>query len=202
MIATQIRELSSSSPSRNKEETTTSTDYQQIFADYLTVETYLQAKLDKIEQLKKELSSLTRQTSTQNKLKSMLFKANKRLQTSLELEAKQADEMHTMGAACARLDDIIDLKQASIVTLENELKRLEDMMMTEQQEPTRSLSKSVSTSSTLSSQSSRSSILQLSSIRSSAGSLACPTYVSGSDNDSDTGISSVNSDDLQIETLV
>lgn len=200
----------------------------QLCGEYKNVETCLEHKLAKIEQLTSELNTLISERRTEMPNKSRLDKTKKRLHASIELDRHQTDKLRSMDTALERIDDIISLKLKSVETLESELKRLEELALaSENVEMTnirpsatgRVISKSTSTSSTTSSHSSTSSLFtSISSINSqssvhnyqmqmnanSSANKSCQSY-SGNDNESDTGISSANSDDFstqQLETLV
>jgi hypothetical protein len=236
IIEKQMRELSRTRDSAERMEK--SEELAKLFGDYLSVETCLEQKLAKIEQLKLELNTLMQQSAassaSSSAVKQSISKASKRLHGALELETRQSDKLKTMDVALTRLDDIIGLKQKSIQSLENELQRLEELSLANDEKvvtsTNRIMSKSASTSSTTSSQSSlftsississQSSLLlgnqqqqqqqqmqmQMTNVVASNKSQASSSssYVCN-DNESDTGISSANSEDFstqQLETLV
>lgn len=194
---------------------------ERLFDDYLNVEMCLEAKLAKIEKLTTELNTLVKPDVK-------LAKTNRRLAASIELDRKQADKLKSMDTALERIDDMISLKQKSVETLENELKRLEELSLTAEADemimtgagPRRFAKSSSASSSNQSSTSSLftsiSSISSQSSVRNyqmemnasgntaASGNKSCQSY-GGCDNESDTGISSANSEDFstqQLETLV
>lgn len=271
IIEKQLAELAAQSatsknPTKQTEEETT----KRLFDDYLNVEMCLEAKLAKIEQLTREFNSLVKDkhvvatndvTSSSSSSVAKVAKVNRRLAASMEVDRKQCDKLKSMDTALERIDDIITLKQKSVESLENELKRLEEftlnsvqpvdavdgnendeeeaiaaeMVMTtassrlpnhHHHHNHHRFAKSSSTSSTTSSNSAQSSTSSLftsiSSINSQSSlhnvanlsaavantssninNKSCQSYVG--DNESDTGISSANSEDFstqQLETLV
>jgi hypothetical protein len=214
IIDRQLEELSR----EQVPETDMDEQIKQIVGDYLTVENCLEEKLVRIEQLTGELNSLMKQKQVEES--SSVAKTARRLQASIEVDRKQVEKIRSMDCALERIDDIITLKQKSVETLESELKRLEELSLSVDDEVVHQLpriTKSTSTSSaTSSSHSSTSSLFTSISSISSQSSLHNHNAIqqqnstinksySGNDNESDTGISSANSEDFstqQLETLV
>jgi hypothetical protein len=257
IIDKQLSELS-----KDKSSTRRANEDEQVFEmfnEYLSVETCLNDKLKRIESLKSELNQLINSNVTvpvessssafdlQNlnaKIKSSIVKTNKKLATSIELECQQNDKITNLSQALNKIDDVICLKTKFIQSLEDELKRLEELSVNDNNNQVESvksagkvrslsMAKSSSTSSTASSASSSSSLFtSISSISSSSSnsflkssqmlnysqqqatnqmtmignksSSNQSSYVCN-DNESDTGISSANSEDFntqQLETLV
>lgn len=262
IIEKQLAELAAQSASKNttKQQTEEETT-KRLFDDYLNVEMCLEAKLAKIEQLTSEFNSLVKDkhvaTNDVTSSVAKVAKVNRRLAASMEVDRKQCDKLKSMDTALERIDDIITLKQKSVESLENELKRLEELTLNsvmpaavenDEEEAIAAemvmttassrlpnsnhhhhhhrFAKSSSTSSTTSSNSAQSSTSSLftsiSSINSQSSlhnvanlsaavvntssninNKSCQSYAG--DNESDTGISSANSEDFstqQLETLV
>lgn len=199
-------------------------EYTKLCKDYFKVEHCLNNKLKKIEQLKNELSEMQAAVKP-NKVTNSIVKTNKKILNSIDTSKVQTEKLNDLNNALTRIDDIISLKSKFINSLEQELQRLESTddskeikivkevsLPIQKQQPTLQKNKLAynSTSSTSSTSSVFTSISSIST--SQATNYSQPqmvmhksnnfTYVA--DNESDTGISSANSDDFntQLETLV
>lgn len=154
-------------------------EYLTAYKSYFDTETELNEKLTEVNELKKELELL-----------------------------KRIKEGEKMNSELSKLDDIIGLKQKYVESLENELKILEELSDREKNYMKRNggdeeknedmtIIKSASMSSTSSDGSSKLSFKSTSSSpKIPEEELVSFKCQSTSDNESDTGISSVNSDDL------
>lgn len=191
-------------------------EYSKLCKDYLKLQQSLNTKLQRIEDLKLELNEYQQyeleQTHTSKRLTKSIIKTNKKLQTSIDTSNMQSTKLNDLNSALTRIDDIICLKEKFIQSLEKELQRLdssnklnEDAELASYQPEKKSLaftseSASSSTSSVLTSVSQQQPnvnyVKQSNKIMSSK-------YMPG-DNESDTGISSANSEDYNthLETLV
>jgi hypothetical protein len=176
-------------------------DYTRVCNAYLNVDNSLEQKQKQINHLKTELKSFNHQT---------IEKANRKLRASIETGVKQEEQLSNLNNALSRIDDIIALKSKFIQSLEDELKRIEYEEQHQQVARPVEIKKSLSTYNSTSSTTSTSSSV-FTSVSSAAN--VNPNYQSqmslkcyaNADNESDTGISSANSDDFssqQLETLV
>jgi hypothetical protein len=204
-------------------------EYTKLCKDYFKVEHCLSSKLKKIEQLKSELNEM-QSAKPANKVTNSIIKTNKKILNSIDTNKVQSEKLNDLNTALTRIDDIITLKSKFIQSLEQELQRLESSADDDSKEikivkeyaqpkvslpvqkPTLQKNKLAYTS-TSSTSSTSSVFTSISSISTSqATNYSQPqmvmhksnnfTYVA--DNESDTGISSANSDDFntQLETLV
>lgn len=194
-------------------------EYAKICTKYFKVQSCLNEKFEQIDELKSEIKS---------------SKISKKLLNSIETQNKQNNTIDDLSNALTKIDDIISLKTKFIESLEDELKRLEEFSDNSSEELAESLIKTdlnndkytirnikkaipyqYSTTSTSSSLSSTSSVFtSISSISSSNMmqhqsqtplSINQKNFNCNNDTESDTGISSANSEDFctqQLETLV
>ena len=202
-----------------------SKEYSKLCKDYLKLQLSLNSKLQRIDDLKQELDEFSQCDQldlTQSKrLNKSIMKTNKKLQTSIDTTQMQSTKLNDLSGALSRIDDIISLKEKFIQSLEKELQRLDSSAklnelseQTEETQPKKSLaytseSASSSTSSVLTSISQQQPQGTFTKISpklnmSSSKYQQLPAYTTSGDNESDTGISSANSDDFNshLETLV
>jgi hypothetical protein len=208
-------------------------EYTKLCKDFFKVEHCLSNKLKKIEDLKLELEDIQsckiatiQTTAQQSKIAKSIIKTNKKLLNSMDTAKMQTEKLNDLSDALTKIDDIILVKSKFIQSLEQELERLESASeIVAQSQPT--LKKNslayTSTSSTSSTTSTSSVFTSISSISpSQAANYNFPSNPNqllnkqqqlmqqskivsyAGDNESDTGISSANSDDFntQLETLV
>ena len=146
-------------------------EYSTICNNFFKLQSNLDSKLKHIDELKSELDQLQQSQAWPTEL----VNADTKLRLSVELGKTQSKEIHAMDNALANIDGIIALKTKFIESLEQELDRLEQLESANQHQSSQQK-------------------VSLSSYLTTLG----DCY--HSDNDSDTGISSADSEDL--ETLV
>ena len=184
-------------------------EYANLCNNYFKLQKNVCFNKNKIEELNNELITMKQQTTVVNH--QLARETTQKIQTSVQTYDKQSDKLTHLGDALNRIDEIILLKSNLIKSLETELKKIEDEQLFDikpqhQTQSSKKLTPSSSTSSTISSFSSASSILTSVSEqgKNSNNLMSNKTTQMFGDNDSDTGISSANSDDFahQLETLV
>ena len=181
-------------------------EYTRLCNDYFKLQSCLNGKLKKIDDLSAELSEI-KQMRCESKLAASIQKTSKKLQSSIDTNKAQAEKISDLSEALTNIDDIIALKTKFIESLEQELERLELNEQQQQQQPVKKSLAYTSASSTSSTSSTSSVLTSISSVSTSTRAKPSPptNYMSVyNDNESDTGISSANSDDFstQLETLV
>ena len=182
-------------------------EYANLCNKYFKLQKNVNFNKNKVEQLNNELSTIKQSTVDNQQF-------TQKIQLSVQTYDKQNEKLSHLGDALNRIDEIILLKSNLIKSLESELKKIEDEQLydlkpqfVETKTNNKKLTTSSSTSSTISSFSSGSSIITSVSeqgiIKTSTNGTVLSKTTFG-DNDSDTGISSANSDDFvsQLETLV
>jgi hypothetical protein len=202
-----------------------SKEYSKLCKDYLKLQQSLSTKLQRIEDLKQELDEFSQfdqiDLHQSKRLSKSIMKTNRKLQTSIDTTQMQSTKLNDLSGALNRIDDIICLKEKFIQSLENELQRLDSSAkLNEQTEETQSIQPKKSLAYTSeSASSSTSSVLTSISQQQPQGTYSkvspklnmisskyqqLPAYTANGDNESDTGISSANSDDFNshLETLV
>ena len=191
-------------------------EYSKLCKDYFKLQHCLNSKLQRIEDLKTELNEISSNTSvSEKKTEARLVKTNKKLQSTIETTNTQSEKLNDMSIALNKIDDIISLKEKFIQSLEKELQQLDS------NEETVAVKKSL----VLTSETARSSTSSTSSVFTSISSISTSQYAnmnsnanavkfsqnqmsgnkfSYADNESDTGISSANSEEFNthLETLV
>ena len=200
-------------------------EYSKLVKDYLKLQHSLNSKMKKIDELKLELDE---EEKTQPKFIKSVIKTNKKLQASIDTNKIQNEKLTDLGDALNKIDDVICLKEKFIQSLEQELQRLENCSneLIYMQKSATSVGKKSLAFTSESTMSSTSSVFTSISSISSSQSSNYPLFNNQSqklkqqdqpnsvttkgqfctygDNESDTGISSANSDDFsnQLETLV
>ena len=192
-------------------------EYANLCNNYFNIQKSVNLNKNKIDKLNNELTTIKQQTTVVNNSNQLTKETTQKIQASVQTYDKQSEKMTHLNDALNRIDEIILLKSNLIKSLESELKKIEDEQLfdikpTIQQErqqiqTTKKLTPSSSTSSTISSFSSSSSILtSVSEQGVNKNHVMCnkTSTTTFGDNDSDTGISSANSEDFppQLETLV
>lgn len=177
-------------------------EYSSLCKNYFKLQSCLNNKLEHIEALKSELDQMSAATDS-----SQLEKVNKKLQNKIEMSNIQSQKLNEVGVAINKIDDVISLKEKFIKSLELELQQLDSNEVT-----LNANKKSLVNTS----ESARSSTSSTSSVFTSISSISTSQYanvahvnkgsskLSYGDNESDTGISSANSEEFNshLETLV
>lgn len=186
-------------------------EYTLLCKDYSKIQKTLNTKLQSIKELKSELNqyknSDNEQSNSTKRLNKSIQKTAKKLQSSIDTNNMQSTKINDLNQALNKIEDIITLKEKFIQSLEKELQRLDnsDEIRPEVVYQKKSLaytseSASSSTSSVLTSVSQQ----QTNNMYSKSTDKYNMSYVPSGDNESDTGISSANSEDFNshLETLV
>ncbi len=200
-------------------------EYSKLCKDYFKLQQSLNTKLQRIEDLKQELSQYDQFDDPESSSKSLrltksILKTNKKLQSSIDTTNFQSNKLNDLNGALNKIDDIILLKEKFIQSLEKELQRLDSSSKLNTNEPEsqpENKRKSLAFTSESASSSTSSVLTSVSQQQPQAHNNYCKSnkmiiankYNSSysgmpGDNESDTGISSANSDDFntQLETLV
>lgn len=178
-------------------------EYSSLCKNYFKLQSCLNHKLEHIDTLKSELD----QMGATDNANSQLDKVNKKLQNKIEMSNIQSQKLNEVGVAINKIDDVISLKEKFIKSLELELQQLDSNEVT-----LNANKKSLASTS----ESARSSTSSTSSVFTSISSISTSQYanvahvnkglgkLSYGDNESDTGISSANSEEFNshLETLV
>jgi hypothetical protein len=187
-------------------------EYANLCNNYFNIQKNVNLNKNKIDKLNNELATIKQQTTVVNN--QLTNDTTQKIQASVQTYDKQSEKMSHLNDALNRIDEIILLKSNLIRSLESELKKIEDEQLfdikpqtIQQQTNNKKLTPSSSTSSTISSFSSSSSILTSVSeqgVNKNNINTTNNIKTTFGDNDSDTGISSANSEDFtsQLETLV
>lgn len=177
-------------------------EYSMLCKNYFKIQSCLNSKVQRIEGLKSELEVIKRSapvSATEMKAQEKVARISKKLLAKTEVTNGQNEKLNEMSVALSKVDDVITLKEKFIQSLELELQQLDST-------PKKSLA--TTSESARSSTSSTSSVLtSISSVSNSqyanANGMAQKKFSYG-DNESDTGISSANSEEFNshLETLV
>ncbi len=179
-------------------------EYSTLCRNYFKVQSCLNSKVQKINNLKSELEAINGAVSSASdiQVQERVAKINRKLQAKIGISNCQSEKLNNMSVALSQVDDVITLKEKFIQSLELELQQLDS-----------SNKKSLATTS----ESARSSTSSTSSVFTSISSVSTSQYAnkngiamhnkqkfSYADNESDTGISSANSEEFNshLETLV
>ncbi len=178
-------------------------EYSILCKNYFKVQSCLNSKVQKINDLKSELDQINGAVSGADmKVQEKVAKINRKLQAKIDITNCQNEKLNNMSLALSKVDDVITLKEKFIQSLELELQQLDS-----------SNKKSLATTS----ESARSSTSSTSSVFTSISSVSTSQYANANgmvhtnkqkfsyaDNESDTGISSANSEEFNshLETLV
>jgi hypothetical protein len=171
-------ELEKAAQSINNDE---KSEFFQVYNSFFSAQAELNEKMEEIHALRAELNKLKTVKNKTAENSDLFLKANMQLSSSISIENRQTERMNQLGNELARLDDIIKLKQRYVESLHEELAILEELSIKESMINVHKESPHYldANNNEITSQSDRSTKLNVS-----------------SDNESDTGISSVNSDDM------
>lgn len=182
-------------------------EYGSLCKNFFRLQNCLNSKLQRIDDLKTELRQVENSTISRSQSQEKLAKINKKIQSKAEITNNQNDRLNDMNVALNKIDDVITLKEKFIQSLENELQQLDSAEeINKKSLTTTSESARSSTSSTSSVFTSISSIStsQYANVNNQAKKSQMSTKFTYGDNESDTGISSANSEEFNshLETLV
>ncbi len=178
-------------------------EYSTLCKNYFKLQSCLDTKLEYMDTLKSELDQINGVANG-----NIVDKVNKKLQNKIDMSHIQTQKLNEVGVAISKIDDVISLKEKFIKSLELELQQLDS------NEVTLNAKKSLASTS----ESARSSTSSTSSVFTSISSISTSQYANANiahvnkglakfsygDNESDTGISSANSEEFNshLETLV
>jgi len=178
-------------------------EYSTLCKNYFKLQSCLDMKLEYMGTLKSELDQINGVANG-----NIVDKVNKKLQNKIDMSHIQTQKLNEVGVAISKIDDVISLKEKFIKSLELELQQLDS------NEVTLNAKKSLASTS----ESARSSTSSTSSVFTSISSISTSQYANANiahvnkglakfsygDNESDTGISSANSEEFNshLETLV
>lgn len=181
-------------------------EYVKLCNNYFQVQKNVNLNKRKIDDLNNELVKMKASTGVQQ----IKDETTNKIETCVQTYDKQNEKLLHLSDALNRIDEIILLKTSLINSLENELKKIEneqlfDLQAVNNNNNNKKMSTFASTSSTSSSVSSViTSVSQQGEFNSQQQQQTVIKSKHFADNDSDTGISSANSDDFtsHLETLV
>jgi hypothetical protein len=163
-------------------------EYLQVYNSYFSAQFQLNEKLEEIQMLRNELDTLKSLEKKDCSDDGLLLKASRNLATSISIKNQQKERMSKLDGELARLDDIIQLKQPYLDSLHEELDILEEL--------------SIKENSLINVKQLSANFLDANNNETTSQKLGPVTKLNvSSDNESDTGISSVTSEDLSNRTI-
>lgn len=181
-------------------------EYSIMCKNYFKLQNCLNSKLQTIDQLKTELEQIKTTPASEMHMQEKVAKMNMKLQSKIEVTNSQTEKLNDMSMTLNKADDVICLKEKFIQSLEQELQQLDysnKKSMASTSESAKSSTSSIFTSisSILTSQYGSNNNANGNGLVQSSNKQQKFSY---GDNESDTGISSANSEEFNshLETLV